>query len=100
MKQVFEPIVRRIVSNGLKAGYTVSVNDGGEWTVKKSTKRAEIVAALFSTDSDTVRFRDKDGKKIGDVFFVYNFGDPDVVNDHSDNPEIRKLVGENFDGKI
>ena len=51
-------IVRRVVKDAIKAGYTVSVFDGEEWTVKRSTEFKTINDALFSTDEDTIRIRD------------------------------------------
>lgn len=93
------PIARRIIKNGLKAGYTISVYDGEVWTVKKSTNAREIHAALASTDSDTVRFRTADGVPVGSVLFIWGNGE-EVVSDCTDKPEIDALIGQNSDGVI
>lgn len=45
-------IVGRLVEDLLAAGCSLSVNDGEEVTVKKSTDKPAIYAALSSTDSD------------------------------------------------
>ena len=86
-----QPIARRLVSNALLKGYTVSVNDGEEWTVKRSTHKPTIVGAMFSTDSDTLRFRRSDGSPVGSVILIYGNGE-DVIADYSANPDIEHLV--------
>lgn len=45
-------IVGKLVTDLLAAGYPLSVNDGEEVTVSKSTDAATIFAALSSTDMD------------------------------------------------
>jgi hypothetical protein len=84
-------ICTRIVSRALAAGYAVSVYDGEEYPVKRSTNKAAIVAAMFSTDADTLVIRAADGSKIGSVYLVYGNGE-DVVCDHTDSPAIAALV--------
>jgi hypothetical protein len=96
--QIELPIVHRIITNGLKAGYAVSVFDGEEWALKRSTKRRDIYAALASTDSDQIRFCNaSDGRLIGTILFIWGNGQ-DVVSDYTDKPEIEALVGPIGDG--
>jgi hypothetical protein len=92
-------IAHRIISNGLKAGYSVSVFDGEEWCLKRSTKRDEIYAALASTDTDQIRFRNAAGESVGTVLLVWG-NDEDVVGDCTDNEAISALIGPNSDGRI
>jgi hypothetical protein len=77
-------IAKQVVTDALAAGYTVSVYDGGEWTVKRSTNKATIVAALASTDSDNLRFRDAAGNIVGTVVLIWGNGQ-DLISDYSDN---------------
>lgn len=61
---------RKIVRLALAAGLSVSVHDGEEWTVNKSTDHMAILAALATTESDTLRFR-LNGKKVGVMLLVW-----------------------------
>lgn len=85
-------VIRPIIQRALDAGYKVSVYDGGEWTVKKSTDRDRIMAALGTTDIDTVRFRDANDENIGSMMLVYGNDPEEVVADHTDNPTMEALV--------
>lgn len=62
----------------VKNDWSISVNDGEEWTVKQSIDPQIISAAMCSTDSDTLRFRDMkqtdaDGKHptVGTMILVW-----------------------------
>lgn len=92
-------VARRLVRKALEAGYTVSVNDGEEWTVKKSTNRDEILAALATTGEDSIRIRNAEGEKIGTLYLVYQDGPGDeLIADFTDNPATdllyRQAIGE------
>jgi hypothetical protein len=82
----------KLVDAALAKGWTVSVCDGEEWTVKKSTDAKAIKASLMSTDEDILRFRRADGTKIGMVVLVYGNSPEELFSDHSDNEEINALV--------
>jgi hypothetical protein len=53
-------VARRLVRAALNAGYTISVNDGEEWTVKRSTNSKTIKDALCTTGEDTLRLHAAD----------------------------------------
>lgn len=72
----------RLIVAALKSGYTVSVNDGEEWTVKKSTKRNEILNAMGTTGEDYIMIRNADGAKIAQYRMIYENG-TDVISDWS-----------------
>jgi len=76
-------ICSRLVKHALASGYTVSVHDSEEWTVIKSTSYREIMEALFTTDQETLLFRDKDGNRLGTVLLVYGNDGYDVMADMS-----------------
>jgi hypothetical protein len=69
----------------LDRGATVSVNDGEEWVVKRSTDKATIIAALFSTDEDQLVARDAEGNRLGWFHLVYGNDGTDVLSDYSAN---------------
>lgn len=85
-------IVRRIVKDALAAGYTVSVYDGEETTVKKSSKLGEIIKAVRTTDEDYLVFRTADGTYVGKVFLVYGNEPYEVINDYSANEATEALL--------
>ncbi|HVG51618.1 MAG TPA: hypothetical protein VM867_08300 [Xanthobacteraceae bacterium] len=83
----------KVIDRALAKGCFISVNDGGEWVVKKSTKRREIMDALASTDADHLMIRDANGERVGVIYLVWGNGDPDtVVCDYTDKPAIREIV--------
>lgn len=77
-------IVRKLVKAGLGMGFSVSVYDGEEWTLKASTKQTEIFEALATTGEDVIRFRDSENQSVGTFYLIYENGE-DVICDHSDN---------------
>lgn len=78
-------IIDRIVTDALAAGYQLSVDDGGEITVSRSTDHAAIMAAVMTTDEDYLRVS-KAGEPIsGWVRLVYGNDGWDVVCDHTTN---------------
>jgi hypothetical protein len=90
MEPIEEKIIERLVTRALSLNYTISVNDGEEWTVKRSTDQHTIMHALATTGEDILRF-DMHGKSAGVVQLIYH-GDETVICDHSDNEAINALV--------
>lgn len=90
MEPIEEQIIERLVTRALADGYTISVNDGEEWTVSRSTDQHTIMHALATTGEDILFFYMND-KYVGMVQLVYN-GDETVICDHSDNEAINALV--------
>lgn len=72
-----------LVKHALDKGYTVSVWDGEEWQVKRSTSIKAISEAVKSVDEAQLRFRD--GEKPVGWALVSAFGlEPDeTVMDHT-----------------
>jgi hypothetical protein len=69
----------------LAKGATISVNDGEEWVVKRSTDKGAIINALFSTDEDRIVARDAEGTLLGSWYLVYGNDGYDVISDYSAN---------------
>jgi hypothetical protein len=86
-------VATRLVRAAIHAGYTVSVSDGEEWTVKRSDSEAVILPALATTGYDTLRFRDSAGEHVGSAYLVWG-NDPsgeELIADHTDNDAIEAL---------
>ena len=76
-------IARETVTAAIRAGYAVSVHDGEAYAIKRSTNASDIIAAMFSTDQDTLVIRDASGARLGMVWFVYGNDGFDVIADYS-----------------
>jgi len=83
-------VARKLVQQALAAGYVISVNDGEEWVVKKCADERTIMAALASTDGDTLVIRnpaDKTtnnvGAKIAAVQLIYGNAPEELIADYS-----------------
>lgn len=86
-------VARKLVKAMLDAGYTVSVNDGEEWTVKRAWRLKTVLDALASTDADTLRIRNAAGESCGTFYLVWG-NDPsgeELIADHSDNADCEAL---------
>ncbi len=87
MRQIMERrIASVLIRDALAAGYTISVYDGEETTLKQSTSRKDILAAMFSVDEEFLFFY-KDGKRVGWVQFVLGNSGWDVISDYTTNLE-------------
>lgn len=98
-------VIGAFVDDALALGHTLSVHDGEAWALALSTDRAAIIAALGSTDADTVRIRrdggtrEKDGMTlkaageiIGSVSLVYGNEPGVVISDHTATPEMDSIL--------
>lgn len=88
---------KQVIKNALSKGYTISVWDGEEWQVKRSSNDREILNAAQSVDMATLRIRNADQVVGSVVVFGYTSaaaldGDDDSVVDYTDNPETSALV--------
>jgi len=83
-------IARRFVRICLEDGYTISVNDGEEWTVHRSSDLSTIIGALCTTGQDFVRVFgpvDDAGFSIGQFELIWG-NDPtgaELISDHTYN---------------
>ena len=84
---------KRIVTAAIDQGFAVSIHDGEEWAIKKSTNKKAAKAALGATDSETIRLRDIATEiKIGDILIVYGNSEEEAVSDYSDNPAMNAFL--------
>lgn len=76
---------RSLVKYALAKDMTVSVWDGEEWQVKKSTGYKAIIDAIESVDEAQLRIRDKDSNIVAWALIIHDTGDDENVADFSDN---------------
>lgn len=84
-------VVRAIVRNAIKTGHTVSLNNGEEWSVKRSTSERDVMAEVYAADEETLKFH-KDGKVIGSVYLVYGNSAGEVMADCTDSPAVEAIL--------
>ena len=79
---------KHLIKYALKAGHTVSVWDGEEWQVKRSTGYKAIVEAVESVEEAALRIRDNQGAVIVNSVSVQPFGleDDETVVDYTVTP--------------
>ena len=78
-------ICAALIDAVLAKGATISINNGEEYSVKRSTDKTAIMAGMFETDSDTLLARDAEGERLGWWDLVYGNDGYDVISDYSAN---------------
>jgi hypothetical protein len=85
-------IAKRVVRAAIETGYTVSLHDGGEYTVKRSRKLSEVMRAMFTVDEESLEIRDSEGGLIGTVWMVYGNDGFDAINDFTATETMERLL--------
>lgn len=85
-------VITAILEDCLAAGHVLSVDDGEELAVEKSSDQAAILAEMCQTGEDSLIIHTADGRRIGHVFLVYGNEPGVVICDYADNAEIRALL--------
>lgn len=76
-----------LVDCALKAGHKISVWDGEEWQVSKSTLEPKIIEAIESVEIAQLRILDADGKEQGWALIVpFGLEDEETVADMTMTP--------------
>ena len=78
-------IATQLVDDALEAGYTLSVSDGEEITVKRSKDRTAVLEALRTTDYDRLFIHV--GDKNHWVLLIWG-NDVDVISDYAGPDEV------------
>ena len=81
-----QQIIECVVNDAISHEYLVSVFDGEETCVSKSSDAHAIIEAMRSTDSDTLILYHC-GVRIGLIQFVYGNNGYDVIADNTTNLE-------------
>ena len=87
-------IAKRVVRAAIEAGYTVSLHDGGEYTVKRSRKISEVVRAMFTVDEESLEIRNVEGGLIGTAWFVYGNDGFDALFDYTATETMERLLSD------
>ena len=66
-----------LIKYALGSGCTVSVWDGGEWQVKRSTSYKDIKDAIESVEEAQLRIRDAEGNYLGWALIIPYGVEPD-----------------------
>lgn len=75
-------IVTFMIEDAIKQGFALSVFNGEEVTVKKSTNATELWEACRTVDEETIFFH-KDDVLVGGVNLVYGNDGWDVISDYT-----------------
>ena len=87
-----------LIKNALAKDLTISVWDGEEWQVKRSTSYQDIKDAIESVEIAELRIRDQD-KIIGWASIIPD-NEPDcTVADYTYNQAMTELNGDTWDGE-
>ena len=87
-------IVGRIIRTALDQGMVISVYDGEEWALGRSTDYEKITHEVNATDLTQLRFRSgSDDKQLGDIILIHG-NEEDVIHDHSDTETMERLCAQ------
>lgn len=89
-------VLDRLLNYAARKGWTVSVYDGEEWTVKRA-QPSEIPPHLGSTELDVLKFR-KDGVAVGCMTLIYGNSGEELIADHSANDAMQAAWDYVIDG--
>lgn len=78
-------IVRSACTALLAAGLLISVHDGEDTPLKKSSDLGAIMEAIQSTDEDALLVYEANGDRMGTVSLVYGNDGHDLIADSSSN---------------
>lgn len=88
MQAIEKHIASNLITSGIAKGYLISVNNGEEWTVKRSNDFQTVFDALGTTELfDKLVYRDSNGAMVGTVTLIFGNGE-DLIYDHCCNFEI------------
>jgi hypothetical protein len=87
-------VARKLIRAALAEGWSVSVNDGYETTVRRSTREREIFDAMCTTGEDIITLHLPVGGKSGGSFVLIYGNDEsgeELISDHTDNDICERL---------
>jgi hypothetical protein len=90
MRQEIErKIAIALINAAIKAGYKISVNNGGEDNeIEPTTDAAKVLKAMFATDDEYLLFFKGSAKQhFAWAWFVYGNDGYDVISDYTTNIE-------------
>ena len=89
-------IARKLVAAILKRGGVISVNDGAEWTVRRSPEPRKILEVLATTGEDTIQWYAADGMCVATFLLVWGNDDDgsELIADHTANDDAEDVYSE------
>lgn len=91
MREIERQIIEKIVDSILAEGFAITVSDGEEFTVNKSTDKKQIMAEVAATDETYLHVIGS--KNHGWIWLVHG-NDEDVICDYIDNDIIEDLLSD------
>ena len=85
-------IIRKLVQVALAWGNVISVHDGEEFCLKRSSSLTAIMNAIQSTDMDMLQIRNEYGTITGRVQCVYGNDGYDVISDYTVNDRMETIM--------
>jgi hypothetical protein len=85
-----------LIKNALSRGLTISVWDGEEWQVKRSTSYQAIKEAIESVELAELRLRNEAGEVVGWAQIIPDLDPEETVSDCTYSPLMSELCGEVF----
>jgi len=85
-------IIDKIITSALRGGYSISVFDGEEFAIRRSTSRKAIEAECFATDETSLIFHKGEYPDNKGWVWLIHGNSYDVISDYSDNPEIEEIL--------
>lgn len=85
-----------LIKNALSKDLTISVWDGEEWQVKRSTSYQDIKDAIESVEVAELRIRDKDKNVLGWAQIVPDLDPDETVADYTDSQLMADLLEEEY----
>ena len=80
-----------IVLNAIEKGYSISVNNGEEWSTDKSTDYMEVIKDIETVDDCDLNFFDKSDKYVGWAKIILYNDYNESVSDYTANDEMESL---------
>ncbi len=87
MTTIERQIVTQIITDVIKAGCRITVDNGEDDVIRSSTDADAVLAALNSTDEDTLNLSLDNNVYLAWVHLVYGNDGHDVINDYTVNLE-------------
>lgn len=90
-------LATRLVRFLLSQGCALSIWEGEDWAINRSTSLPDLLGALASTGEDKIVVYPAGEKtpRLGDIYLVWGNADDgsELIADHSDNEAINNLIG-------
>jgi hypothetical protein len=89
-------VARRLIAAILAGGNSVSLNDGGAWTVRRATDATVIEAAMNTVEEEVIVAFAPDGTRLGRFTLIYGNAEDgsELIADCTANPYCEVMCAE------